>query len=103
MDSLIVSDGFCKDTFFFEVGAPEPLASDIAINDATCLGLDDGTATAQGLGGTSPYTYLWEGNIAGPTLNGLSAGSYQVTIEDDKGCTITSVAFVDEPAFPLDG
>ena len=103
MDSLIVSDGFCKDTFFFEVGAPEPLASDIAINDATCLGLDDGTATAQGLGGTSPYTYLWEGNIAGPTLNGLSAGSYQVTIEDDKGCTITSVAFVDEPDFPLGG
>lgn len=101
LNSLIVFDGVCSDTFAFEIGAPEPLISTVDITDVSCTGFSDGSATAQGIGGTSPYTYTWVGNVISQTLTDLAAGSYEVTIEDDKGCSVTNVAFVGEPSDPL--
>lgn len=94
---LVVSSTSCKDTIEFEVGAPAPLDSSFDIVDVSCLGFSDGTITVQGQGGTGPYTYLWDNNEITPERTDLAVGTYQVTITDDKDCTLTSVAEVEGP------
>ena len=84
-----------------------------ASNPPTCIGDANGSATAQGFGGTSPYDYVWEddlgnvlqtdNNLAGvSTLSNLAAGTYTVTVTDDLGCVqTTTVTVVDGPPLPV--
>jgi gliding motility-associated-like protein len=50
-----------------------------------------GTATANPLGGTSPYTYAWQTNPVQTTAtaSNLLAGPYIITVTDANGCSIT--------------
>lgn len=55
--------------------------------DVTCSG-NDGTATISVSGGTSPYTYAWQGNAStSNTASNLAAGQHFVTVTDANGCT----------------
>ena len=48
----------------------------------------DGTATVTASGGTSPYTYQWDGNANNQvtqTATGLCPGTYSVSVYDNKG------------------
>ncbi len=60
--------------------------------DATC-GNSDGTANVTPpTGGTAPYTYLWSNGARTPSVSGLAAGNYIVTVTDATGCAaITTV------------
>ena len=59
-------------------------------------------------GGTSPYTYSWDdgSSVIGTNadLTGLGVGSYNLTISDNAGCTVTGGPYVivDVPAPTLD-
>lgn len=66
--------------------------------NASCNGVCDGSATVTASGGTSPYTYFWQGGGASATKTGLCAGTYNVTISDDNGCAATATATITEPA-----
>ncbi len=60
----------------------------------TC-GMNNGTATAGTVTGTSPFTYSWSpGNLTGQTVSGLAAGVYTVTVTDATGCSQTSTVTV---------
>jgi len=62
---------------------------------ATNCGASNGTATSLATGGTGPYSFNWQpfgGNNA--NANGLSAGTYTVTVTDATGCTMSAVAVV---------
>jgi len=71
--------------------------------DVKCWGQCTGEATAQGVGGTPPYTYDWSNNGAqnpdtdGATMTGLCAGQHKVTITDSKGCQAVAVVEIDQP------
>ncbi|NJN41837.1 MAG: hypothetical protein HC811_06015 [Flammeovirgaceae bacterium] len=59
-------------------------------NDATCLGVNDGSIVISGeLGGTGPYTYSIDNGAAfqaSPTFTGLAAASFDVIIRDVATC-----------------
>ncbi len=46
----------------------------------------DGSATVSTSSGTGPFTYEWSNGGIGQTINGLSAGTYTVTVTDASGC-----------------
>ncbi|MCP4121547.1 MAG: T9SS type A sorting domain-containing protein, partial [Bacteroidetes bacterium] len=47
----------------------------------------DGTVSADALGGTTPYSYLWSNGQSAQTISDLPEGTYTVTITDTEGCT----------------
>ncbi|RMG79039.1 MAG: hypothetical protein D6714_17005, partial [Bacteroidetes bacterium] len=96
MNTLTVSDGMCQLDTTIMIAAPPDLSVDLTITDVSCHGLDDGAAVAMPSGGTGPYTITWE-TTTGPTINGLSAGTHSVTIEDDNGCSILHNIEIHEP------
>ncbi|MEM1323568.1 MAG: PKD domain-containing protein [Bacteroidota bacterium] len=67
---------------------------DLDITNASCNGAADGAVTATGGGGWAPYTYTWSNGATGPTISGLTSGTYAVTVIDiDLGQAI-GTAFV---------
>ena len=69
-----------------EPGALISVTSSVPTSTTSCTG----TATANVIGGTSPYTYLWgdPGAQSTPTATGLCAGDFAVVIVDANGCTL---------------
>lgn len=63
----------------------------------SCPGGNDGSVTAVGAGGTTPYTYLWNTAQPGATLTGLTAGSYVVTVTDANDCSAAESVVLSEP------
>ena len=61
-----------------------------------------GSATVSGNGGTPTYTYAWPataGGVSGNSASSLTAGTYDVTITDNNGCSIVQpVIIVDDGA-----
>ncbi len=51
-----------------------------------CNGDASGQLTANPTGGSPPYSYLWNNGGITPTISGLIAGTYTVTITDTNGC-----------------
>ncbi|MCB0396969.1 MAG: PKD domain-containing protein [Flavobacteriales bacterium] len=65
--------------------------------DANCNGDCDGTVSASGASGVTPYSYEWSTLGAGQAHGSVCAGTYTVTVMDDVGCTTTTTATVNEP------
>jgi hypothetical protein len=63
----------------------------------SCNGLLDGLASASAQGGTFPYTFVWDGNQIGDTVNTLSEGTHTVVVTDARGCTATDTVKTHEP------
>lgn len=82
------------------VGEPAVLVASASGTDASCAGIDDGTATASETGGTSPYTYNWNppGSQTTKSINGLAGGTYTVTVTDANGCTDEASVVIGQPS-----
>jgi hypothetical protein len=68
-----------------------------SVVNALCSTTTNGSVTVTASGGTSPYSYDWNGTPTGdgtPTITGLSAGSYTVTVTDARGCVAVRTATV---------
>ncbi|MCX2680546.1 T9SS type A sorting domain-containing protein [Galbibacter sp. EGI 63066] len=112
--TLIVSDtNGCEVTYEIPITVDEPFALEVYENpdahiDNTIYGGNSGALEIQAEGGTlangSDYTYSWEKDGAAypgntNTLSNLPAGSYQVTVTDENGCTgsLSAPIIITEP------
>ncbi|HXB13693.1 MAG TPA: T9SS type A sorting domain-containing protein [Bacteroidia bacterium] len=95
--SVTVTDHLgCSGTASVYINQPYPLTLDSAssITGATC-GSSNGSASVSVFGGTPAYTYSWApSGGTNATANGLSTGTYRVTVTDNNGCTLTTSIFV---------
>jgi len=100
--TVIISDqNNCKDSATVTLTQPMTLTSAFAnVKNVTCNNFNNGQATANGSGGTFPYTYSWNTSPAQTTstANNLSPGSYTIQITDAKGCTSTSNISITQPS-----
>lgn len=62
----------------------------------TCVGGATGTITINATGGTTPYTYSFNGGAyqASATFTGLSAATYSINVRANSGCIFTTTATV---------
>ena len=96
--SVIVTDaGGCTDQETITIEEPDEISCDLTIENVTCFGSDDGRVEIECIGGTAPFSYTID-NVTNSTgvFNNLSAGSYSILIEDDKGCLTEEIAVVDQ-------
>jgi hypothetical protein len=93
-------------TFIISSGTSNPCAgfsANVSVTDASTLGTCDGTATAVGAGGTSPYAYQWSTGQTGGTIGNLCVGTYNCYVTDANGCTTSGSGYVaDASAITLD-
>ena len=76
---------------------PAPSVGFSGITSPSACGAADGTITAVASGGTAPYVFTWSTGAVGPTISGLPAGPYQVTVTDAIGCSDVSSISLNDP------
>jgi len=67
-------------------------------NNITCNGANNGSINLQVSGGTSPYSYNWNGTNGNSSKSNLGAGNYQVTVSDVNSCSSTLAIIISQPA-----
>jgi hypothetical protein len=83
--------------------APQALLLSETNVDVLCSGQATGSIDLTTVGGTAPYTYMWNGPGAYTAntqdISGLAAGTYSVTVTDANNCTV-SLSNIDITASP---
>jgi hypothetical protein len=64
----------------------ELLVNTINQTNPTCFNSGNGSISVNGSGGTPAYFFDWSNGSSGPSISGLNAGVYIVTITDDNNC-----------------
>ncbi len=77
-----------------------PVATITSSINVLCNGNSTGAATVAAVGGTTPYTYVWDDpmNQTTSTANGLAASTYVATVIDSLGCVSNAVIVITEPS-----
>ncbi|MEQ9188495.1 MAG: LamG-like jellyroll fold domain-containing protein [Cryomorphaceae bacterium] len=99
--SVSVEDawGCDGDPVSITITQPDSLISQASlVQNVSCNGGNDGSAIGSGIGGSTPYNYLWNDGQTNATASSLAAGTYSVTLTDAKGCSDTSTVEVAEPS-----
>ena len=96
--SVMVTDNFgCQMSGSASISSPDSLYVLINSTNVSCFGANDGTATANTLGGFPPYSYLWSNSAISSSISGLANGVFLVTITDNAGCMSIKDITINEP------
>lgn len=98
---LITKDAHdCELIQNFEITEPALFLVNLNIQDSLkCKGGMTGSLEANALGGTAPYNYEWSDGTTTSSNENLFAGTYQVTITDSLGCSVSSDLFLPDGPF----
>ena len=92
----VTDDAGCISTETITIAEPDPLVVTGTVVDADCAA-SNGEITTTTTGGTGAYTYSWSpGGQTTADLTGVGAGTFDVTVTDDNGCTATETFLVDQ-------
>ncbi len=101
--TVTVVESGCTATASITLSDPPILTVLLSHTDILCFGTPPGTITPNVAGGTSGYSFNWNGpggfQASYPNLSGLNAGIYYVTVTDAHGCTATSSATISAAPF----
>jgi len=99
----VTDDNGCSTTCNVVLTEPTLLACSASATDQTDCGVNDGTVTALGTGGTPGYLYSLNGGTSQSSglFTGLMAGTYTIIVTDDNGCTSECTATVNTPSAPM--
>lgn len=91
---VLVSDfNGCAASGVFTVRAPSALTASVAVlASPRCRGDASGILQAMGMGGSSPYQYLWGNGSTDQTLKHAGVGEYGLQIRDRNGCLSDTVS-----------
>ncbi len=70
----------------YTVGQPSALSLMMSSTPISVVGANDGTASVSVLGGSVPYSYLWDNEETNPVITDLAPGVYVVTVIDANEC-----------------
>lgn len=76
----------CSATASATVTDKPPILISLSSVRPTCADDTNGSILATVSGGNPPYTYLWSTGATTQGISGVGAGTYTVTVTDNKGC-----------------
>ena len=81
----------CADTSTLDI--------DVEGQDLICNGIPEGLILAQGISGAPEYSFSIDGEPfqPSPQFANLPAGTYDITVQDIKGCEVTQTVVINEP------
>jgi hypothetical protein len=88
----------CNTSASYTLTQPSALAVTISKTNVFCYGGNNGSATANPTGGTSPYTYFWSTGALTKTISNKTFGNYTVTVTDANGCSKSAIVCITQPA-----
>jgi hypothetical protein len=99
---VVVTDGRgCVDTAQAIVANPYNLVVSFSnVQNVSCAGGANGTATALPAGGLAPYTFSWNTTPVQTSAiaTNLAAGTYTVTVSDSLGASVNQNVTITQPA-----
>ncbi len=69
-----------------------------SVNNVSCNGDSNGSASSNISGGTLPYTYAWSNSQTLANINGLSSGTYTLIVADSCGSSATASTIITQPS-----
>ncbi len=97
--TLTVTDtNACTATTTATIFEPETMILSISSTNEICSNSADGTAVVTASGGTPTYIYNWSTGVTSNSVNGLTGGTYTVTVTDNNSCTATATTSITTPA-----
>ena len=95
----------CAHTETITYNEPAPIDISFSPTHVSCVAWSNGAATAivsGGVGTATSYTYLWDNGATTYSIDGLSAGNYNIEVTDIHGCSsLGSVDIFDNNALSI--
>lgn len=97
----IMDNQGCTTVDTFSLAPVTPMSfSDTSFTEPACFGYSDGIISVGVINGNPPYNYTWSVDSTGqgtPTLFGIPAGDYIVTVTDAEGCSLVDTFTLGQP------
>jgi hypothetical protein len=96
----VEDDNGCIALAVYYITEPTSLTADAYVSAngyIECNGDTDGAVNAQVSGGTFPYTFIWSTGSTNDFIDGLSPGTYTVTVNDANGCDVSADTILINP------
>lgn len=89
----------CFVTASADIDQPSEVIIEITTDSTSCFGDRDGSISINMQGGTPPFSYTVNNDFTSgsPSIIGLTAGNYDLLIQDAKNCNYYETASVGEP------
>ncbi|NRB51440.1 MAG: T9SS type A sorting domain-containing protein [Saprospiraceae bacterium] len=97
----VTDDNGCYDTISTLISEPPALTIDMLVQNISCAGEADGSASAIVGGGMAPYRYAWGTGDTTATIEDLSVGIYGLIVEDQNACIEVASVEITQPT-PLE-
>lgn len=98
LESVLSTTGSCPGTVTSNVTITETeIDPSATTTDLLCFGSADGEVDISVSGGSSPYSYQWSPSGNGQNPMDLPAGTYDITVTDNDGCTGEISVTLNEP------
>ena len=81
----------------FLLEEPEDLFAFFNFNYVSCFGLSDGYIDGNTIGGTAPYSYLWNTGDSTEDLLNIPSNTYTLSLTDTNNCFFSDTIFIFEP------
>ncbi len=92
----------CFQTQTVTVAQPAPITIGFNATNVDCRGQNTGSVIATANGGNGNFSYSWDTGSQTATANNLAAGSYTLTVTDQKGCGAIDLVQITEPTEGID-
>ncbi|MEO0627428.1 MAG: gliding motility-associated C-terminal domain-containing protein, partial [Bacteroidota bacterium] len=94
--NLIDANG-CDYSQTYVIGEEPAIVLSFDVSGTDCPDDNTGSLTTLIENGTGPFEYDWSNDEVTPDLDGLAAGTYQLEVTDDNGCTALAEVVVPGP------
>jgi gliding motility-associated-like protein len=96
---LVTDASGCTSTYNFSLTDPLPLQLNVlSVSDVQCFGMNNGSVSSSGSGGTQPYSFSFGSQTSGNgSFSALAPGIYTLLLTDANGCTQQQNVTINEP------